>query len=87
MPILTRPMRESDLDECDRIFRLAFGTFIGLPDPRTFAPGVDYIHTRFHASPESAVVAELDGRIIGSNMAANWGSFGTFGPITVLPEY
>lgn len=80
-------MRESDLDECDRIFRLAFGTFLALPDPRTFAAGVDYIHTRFHANPESAIVAELDGRVIGSNIVANWGSFGTFGPITVLPEY
>jgi hypothetical protein len=25
--------------------------------------------------------------IVGSNLAANWGSFGTFGPLTVRPEY
>jgi GNAT superfamily N-acetyltransferase len=31
-------------------------------------------------------VAELDGKLVGSNLAANWGSFGFFGPLTVLPE-
>src|SRR5579872_6268807 len=87
MSLLTRPMRDSDLGEADKIFRLAFGTFIGLPDPRTFAAGRDYIHQRFHANPSAAIVAEDNGRIVGSNMAANWGSFGTFGRITVLPEY
>ena len=80
-------MHESDLAEADSIFRLAFGTFIGLPDPTTFAEGRDYIRTRFHADPGGAVVAEVDGRMAGSNMAANWGSFGTFGPLTVRPEY
>src|ERR1700760_3747879 len=87
MPILTRPMRESDLAEADSIFRLAFGTFIGLPDPTTFAEGRDYIHQRFHGLPSGTIVAELDDHIIGSNMAANWGSFGTFGPLTVRPEH
>jgi hypothetical protein len=27
------------------------------------------------------------GRLIGSNVATRWGSFGFFGPLTVLPEY
>jgi GNAT superfamily N-acetyltransferase len=85
--MLIRPMRESHLDEADKVFRLAFGTFIGLPDPTQFAAGVDYIHGRFHANPEGAIVAEEDGRLIGANMAANWGSFGTFGPLLVRPEY
>jgi pimeloyl-ACP methyl ester carboxylesterase len=28
-----RPLAETDLAAADRIFRLAFGTFVGLPDP------------------------------------------------------
>jgi hypothetical protein len=36
MEIEVRPLREPDLDDADRIFRLAFGTFIGLPDPLAF---------------------------------------------------
>ncbi|TMA78561.1 MAG: GNAT family N-acetyltransferase, partial [Deltaproteobacteria bacterium] len=32
-----RPLREHDLREADRIIRVAFGTFIGMPDPTTFA--------------------------------------------------
>ena len=36
-----RPLREHELSEADRIFRLAFGTFIGLPDPMTFFEGAN----------------------------------------------
>ncbi len=42
---------------------------------------------RFH-SPHVKIVAARDaGRLIGSNVATRWGSFGFFGPLTVLPEY
>jgi len=34
--VSTRPLGESDLPEADRIMRLAFGTFLGLPDPSGF---------------------------------------------------
>ena len=33
MQIRIRPLEERDLAEADRILRLAFGTFLGLPDP------------------------------------------------------
>lgn len=85
--ITVRTMRESDIAEATRIFRLAFGTFLGLPEPTSFAPGREYIATRFHAYPDAALTAEDNGRIIGSNMVTIWGSFGFFGPITILPEY
>ena len=32
-----RPMIETDHVDADRIFRMAFGTFLGLPDPMAFA--------------------------------------------------
>lgn len=31
--VLVRPMQEDDLEESDKVMRLAFGTFLGLPDP------------------------------------------------------
>lgn len=86
MNILVRPLVESDLDEADRIMRLAFGTFIGLRDPMTMWGDADYAHSRWRAYPEGAVAAEHDGRLVGSNFAVQWGSLGYFGPLSVRPE-
>lgn len=81
------PLKKSELEEAARIVRLAFGTFLGLPDPLAFMDDRHYIAPRFH-SPHVKIVAARDGgRLIGSNVATRWGSFGFFGPLTVLPEY
>ncbi len=82
-----QPLRESSLDEAKRIFHLAFGTFLGLPDPMQFAADRDYIRTRYHADPSAALAAEVDGRPVGSNFVASWGSVGFFGPLTVRPDF
>jgi predicted N-acetyltransferase YhbS len=87
MTVLIRPLAEADLDAADRIFRLAFGTFLGLPDPLMFAPGADLVRTRWRADPSRAFGAELDGEVVGSNLATNWGSFGFFGPLSVHPDF
>jgi GNAT superfamily N-acetyltransferase len=86
--ILIRPLAETELSEADRIVRLAFATFLGLPpnDPRRPADN-DYVRSRWTADPAAVVAAEHAGRLIGTNFAANWGSFGFFGPLTVEPEY
>jgi hypothetical protein len=34
MEVLIRTARESDLRDVDRICRVDFGTFLGIPDPR-----------------------------------------------------
>lgn len=86
MEVDIRPLAESDLAEADRIFRLAFSTFIGLPDPAGFMPGADLIGTRWRADPAATLGAYAGGRLVGSNVAANWGSFGFFGPLTVHPD-
>ena len=83
---MIRRMVESDLEAVDRIFRLAFGTFIGLPDPMKFAAGKEYVRSRWLATPEGALTAEIDGEVAGSNFATAWGSFGYFGPLTTRPE-
>jgi predicted N-acetyltransferase YhbS len=78
-----RPLQEGDLDEADRIMRIAFGTYLQAPNPiEVFGDG-DWVHTRYYADPTAAFCAELDGEVVGSNFATRWGSFGFFGPLTV----
>lgn len=79
-------MLESDLAEARRIFCVAFGTFLGVPNPESFCADREYVSTRWRNHPEACLVAELDGKVVGSNLATHWGSFGFFGPLTVLPE-
>src|ERR1700733_1962203 len=81
------PLKKNEVEEAARIVRLAFGTFLGLPDPLAFMDDRHYMAPRFN-SPNVKIVAARDGgRLIGSNVATRWGSFGFFGPLTVLPEY
>jgi GNAT superfamily N-acetyltransferase len=86
MNIDIRPLQETDLDEADRIFRLAFGTFLGLPDPLAFAGDADFVRPRWRAAPHAALGAYRDGVLVGSNFATHWGRFGFFGPLTVHPD-
>lgn len=79
-------MRQSDILEADRIMRLAFGTFLGLPDPLSFMGDAGYVKTRYIANPSAALVAEVNGKLAGSNFAMNWGSVGIFGPLTIHPD-
>lgn len=85
--IRVRPLAAEDLDEADWICRVAFGTFLGVPEPEKFFGDADMVRTRWRADPGAGLAAELDGRLAGSNFAANWGSVGFFGPLTVAPEY
>ncbi len=100
MKIMIHQLREYDLVEADHIFRLAFGTFFGLPDPMSFAGDADYVRTRYFADPSSAYGATIvndkdvgtsngndNRKLVGSNFTANWGSVGFFGPLTVHPDY
>jgi predicted N-acetyltransferase YhbS len=78
-----RPLDERDLDEADRIMRVAFGTYLKVPNPAEMFGDVECVRTRFRADPTAAFCAELDGEVVGSNLATRWGSFGFFGPLTV----
>src|ERR1700722_1811589 len=85
--ITIRNMVEADLAAADRVMRLAFGTFLGLPDPLQFMGDADYVRTRWGVDPAAAFCA-LDGSVVvGSVFVGNWGSVGFFGPLTVHPEY
>jgi GNAT superfamily N-acetyltransferase len=80
-------LKKSELDEADRIFRLAFGTFLGMPNPSEFAGDRDMLISRWHAPHVKVLAAREDGRLIGSNLITRWGSFAFFGPLTILPDY
>ena len=84
--VSVRPLPEAELPAADRIFRLAFGTFLGLPDPLAFMGDAEYVRARWRADPAAAFAAELGGQVVGSNFATRWGSFGFFGPLTVRPD-
>ena len=85
--ILVRLLEEPDLPLADRIFRLAFGTFNGLPDPLQHGGDSDKIRTRWLADPAAAFGAEVGGVLVGSNFVTHWGSVGYFGPLTVHPDF
>jgi GNAT superfamily N-acetyltransferase len=87
LDVRIRPLSEKDLPEAKRIFHVAFGTFLGLPNPMEFYADRDYVRTRYLADPSAAFGAELEGELIGSNFAANWGSVGFFGPLTIRPDH
>jgi predicted N-acetyltransferase YhbS len=86
MNITIRSLKEDDLRAVDVVFRLAFGTLAGLPDPITFSADTDFVRSRWLADPSAAFVADADGKPIGSIFAANWGSVAIVGPLTVHPN-
>jgi GNAT superfamily N-acetyltransferase len=79
-------LTQKDLPEAERIVRLAFGTFLGAPDPETFWSDRDYVYGRWHAPHVAAFGATLDGHLVGSNFATHWGSVGFLGPLSVRPD-
>ena len=85
MATIVRPMGENDLSEAERIFRCAFGKHFRLENPMAAFGDADYVYGRWKAKPENAFVAEMDGRIVGSNFTTQWGTVGFFGPLTVDP--
>jgi GNAT superfamily N-acetyltransferase len=82
-----RALQQRDIPAADHIMRLAFGTFLGLPDPATFMGDADYVQTRWRTDPCAAFAVEQGDTLLGSNFASNWGSVGFFGPLTVHPDY
>jgi ribosomal protein S18 acetylase RimI-like enzyme len=80
-----RVARASDLAELHDIFALAFSTHLGRPIEAFRERKL--IETRWRTDPESVIVAEADGRLVGSNVVTIWGRFGWFGPLSVHPDY
>ena len=84
--VRVRLLEKLDVAEADRVMRLAFGTFLGLPEPSRFLGDASFVRPRWLADPTRAFCALRDGELLGSNFATRWGSFGFFGPLTVRPD-
>jgi GNAT superfamily N-acetyltransferase len=80
-------LKREELPEANRIFRVAFGTFLGMPDPAAFAGDREMVTARWPAKHITMLAARINGRLVGSNVLTRWGSFGFFGPLTILPEF
>src|SRR5271168_3962562 len=86
-PIEVGLLKRSELEEAGRIVRLAFGAFLGLPNTLDFMGDRDLMTPRWRSTHVKVIAARDGDRLIGTNVATRWGSFGFFGPLTVLPEY
>jgi predicted N-acetyltransferase YhbS len=89
MPPELRPATPADAEACGRII---FEAFKGIADQHGFPwdfPSVEagtQLATTFIAAPSIyGVVAELDGRVVGSNFMAEGDPIRGIGPITVDP--
>ena len=86
MTLTIRPLTEQDLPEARRILSLAFGTVLGLPEPEKFQTELDFIGMRYRADHSAALVAEVDGEVVGSSGVMRWGSVGLFNPLSIRPD-
>jgi hypothetical protein len=86
MALTIRPLIQDDLPMAGRIIRLAFGTFLGVPEPENFWSDLGYAQTRWQVDPSAAFAAELNGELVGSNFATRWGSIEFFGPLSVRSD-
>jgi len=84
--VLIRPLREDDITAADHIMRVAFGTFLGAPEPAAIFGDASWVAHRWKADQETAFAAEVDGELVGSVQAALWGTFAFLGPLTVHPD-
>ncbi len=87
MRLEVSPLEAAEVAEAWRICQVAFGTFLRVPDPLKAFGDRDLLGPRFHSGCAELLAARDGGRLIGSNVITRWGSFGFFGPLTVLPEY
>ena len=87
MTIAIRPLEAADVDAAEKVRRLAFGTYFGLPDPSSFSGTARLVEARRRAWPDGALVAVEDGAIVGLAISSRWGSVGIFGPLAVHPQH
>jgi len=64
-------LTENDITTADRVYRLAFGTFVGLHATNTIFRRCRSYRARFRANPSAALAAEVNGVLVGSNFMAD----------------
>lgn len=84
--ITVTPLMARDEAAAERIFRVAFGRWLGAPNPEQFFADRDYVRARRAAPHVVALAAHREHELVGSNFITRWGSVGFFGPLTVQPD-
>jgi hypothetical protein len=79
-PIKVGLLKQGELDEAGRIVRLAFGTFLGLPDPLDFMGDRNLMTPRWRSTHVKVIAAREGGRLIGSNVVTRWDRSGSSDP-------
>jgi len=85
--ITLQPLNQTDLNQVSEMVRLAFATFIDVPEPDEFWNDRDYVHNRWNAPHSHWVKAVVDGRMIGVICVSRWGSSAILGPVAVHPDF
>jgi predicted N-acetyltransferase YhbS len=80
---IVRAAEEGDVAPADAVLRAAFDAHTGQPDRLGNA---EYLRNRWRTEAGRVVVAEVSGKIVGSNVITSWGSVGWFGPLSVAPS-
>ena len=84
--MLIRPLRAEDLPAADSDPAARLRHFPRAAGPHEFRGDASPVRTRYLADPAGCFAAELDGELVGTNFAVDWGSVGFFGPLTVHPD-
>jgi hypothetical protein len=79
LDVSIRPLESGDLDVADRLMRIAFGTFLGAPDPITVFGDLNYVRSRFAAAPTWAFAAVVDGEWSAPTLRHGGGATGSSG--------
>jgi predicted N-acetyltransferase YhbS len=86
-----RRVRKGDLSRVKDVLEQTFGDFLERQlgtRPRQAFGGAQYVHHRWLMEPWGCFVAEEDGaKIVGTALAAAWGSVGLLGPVAVLTNH
>lgn len=80
------PIKESQVEDAEKLVRSAFGAFLNLPEPDANPTDRRMIAHRFRQNPETILVAVLDDELVGTNVMTRWGTFAFFGPLAVRPD-
>lgn len=79
-------LSKADLSQASELIRLAFATYIGVPEPGEFWNDRDYVHNRWNAPHSRWFKAVIDERMVGVLCVSRWGSSAIVGPVAVHPD-
>jgi GNAT superfamily N-acetyltransferase len=87
MAIELRRLAAGDAPAATSLFRLAFGTHLGLADPDAFMGDADLVGPRLRSGHCSCWGAYEEDDLVATVATSRWGRFAVLGPLTVRPSH